>query len=244
VIQGILAIMWKEYKETFAKRGMRSAIPLLVLPIVVLGIFLPWQMGKDWLISPVTMLMWAWLPAFVVISIVADSFAGERERHTLETLLASRLSDRAILFGKIGYAIIYSWGITLVGMVVALLTVNLLYGNGGLLWYSTDTLLIGTTLSLLVATLVTTGGCLISLRASTVRQAQQTISMLFMVPWFALMFGAQLIPADWTAGVSAVFSTMSFTSILALAEVLLAIVDAGLIAVTMARFKRAKLAID
>jgi len=33
----------------------------------------------------------------------------ERERHTLETLLASRLSDRAILFGKNGAAIGYSF---------------------------------------------------------------------------------------------------------------------------------------
>ncbi len=244
MIQDISAIMWKEYKETFAKRGIRSAIPLLVLPIVVLGIFLPWQMGTDWLNSPITMLMWAWLPAFVVVSIVADSFAGERERHTLETLLASRLPDRAILFGKISVAVTYSWGITLAGMAVALLTVNLLYGNGALLWYSADTLLVGTTLSLLMATLITTGGCLISLRSPTVRQAQQTISILFMVPWFAIMFGAQLIPAEWKAGVPEVFSTMNFTTILALAEVLLVIVDAGLIAVALARFKRAKLAMD
>ncbi len=65
-----------------------------------------------------------------------------------------------------------------------------------------------------------------------------------MVPWFAIMFGAQLIPAEWKAGVPEVFSTMSFTTILALAEVLLVIVDAGLIAVALARFKRAKLAMD
>ncbi len=240
MMQGILAVMWKEYKEAFAKRGLRTAIPLLVLPVVILGIFLPWQIGKDWLSSPITMLMWAWLPAFISVSIVADSFAGERERHTLETLLASRLSDRAILFGKIGIAIAYSWGMTLAGMAVALVTVNLLYANGSILWYSTETLVVGTTLSLLVAALVATGGCLVSLRAATVRQAQQTISILFLAPWFAIMFGSQLLPAD----ASAALATMSVTSVLVLVEVLLVAVDAGMVALAMARFKRAKLAMD
>ena len=39
-----------------------------------------------------TTVMWMWFSLLLVINVVADSFAGERERHTLETLLASRLS--------------------------------------------------------------------------------------------------------------------------------------------------------
>ena len=36
---------------------------------------------------------------------IADGIPGERERHTLETLLASRLSDRSILLGKVMAAV-------------------------------------------------------------------------------------------------------------------------------------------
>ena len=43
---------------------------------------------------------------------VPDPLPRERERHTLETLLASRLSDRAILLGKIGAAVGFEWVIT------------------------------------------------------------------------------------------------------------------------------------
>jgi ABC-2 type transport system permease protein len=241
MIQDISAVMWKEYRESFAKRGLRSFIPLVVVPIILLGIFLPWQMGTAWLYSPLTMLMWAWLPAFLVVSIVADSFAGERERHTLETLLASRLPDRAILLGKIGVSVVYSWGITLAGMAVALLTVNVLHGNGSLLMYSADTILVGVTFSLLVATLVTTGGCLISLRAATVRQAQQTISLLFMVPWFGILFGVQLLPQEWTIGLTGYVSGIGVVGILGLAEGAILLLNAGLLGAAMARFKRAKL---
>lgn len=233
--------MWKEYRENFAKIGLRSAISLIVVPILLLGVFLPWQMGTAWFTSPITMLMWAWLPAFMVISVVADSFAGERERHTIETLLASRLPDRAILLGKISVVVLYSWGTTLAGMATALITINVLYGNGSLLMYSADTVLIGVTFSLLVATLVTTGGCLVSLRAATVRQAQQTISTLFMIPLFGLVLGGQLLPKEWITSASAFTGNLSIVGLLGLAEVLILLVDAGLIGTAMARFKRAKL---
>jgi ABC-2 type transport system permease protein len=240
MIEGVSAVVWKEFKETFAAKRGRSAALLLAVPILLLGAFLPWQAGTAWLNSPVTMLMWAWLPAFMAVSIVADSFAGERERHTLETLLASRLADRAILFGKISLAVLYSWGMTLAGMAAALLTVNLLYGQGNLLLYSADTLVIGVTFSLIVAALVATGGCLISLRAPTIRQAQQTISLLFMVPWIAIIFGFQLVPEEWTAGLASSVSGMGIAGVLGIVEVLL-VVLAGLAAAVLVRFKRAKL---
>ena len=72
--------------------------------IAVFGVFLPLQNGASWVTSPITMVYWAWMPLMLVTGVIADSFAGERERHTLETLLASRLPDRAILLGKVAAA--------------------------------------------------------------------------------------------------------------------------------------------
>ena len=62
---------------------------------------------------------------------VADSFAGERERHTLETLLASRLPDRAILFGKVLAAVGYGWVLVMLMLVLSLVTVNLTVATPG-----------------------------------------------------------------------------------------------------------------
>jgi ABC-2 type transport system permease protein len=136
MIQDISTIMWKEARELFLQRsGLRGGWTGLLILIVVFGILMPLQSGPEWLGAPTTVLLWAWVPFILVNSVVADSFAGERERQTLETLLASRLSDRAILIGKISSAIAYGWGITLIGLLVALITLNIAFSGGELLFF-------------------------------------------------------------------------------------------------------------
>jgi len=106
----VLTVAWKEAKE-FGRPGwhLKGGRLSMIIMFVVFGVFLPLQSGDRWVTSPVTMLYWAWVPLMLVTGFIADSFAGERERHTLETLLASRLPDRAILFGKVAAAVAYGW---------------------------------------------------------------------------------------------------------------------------------------
>ena len=112
----MLLDMWtiirKDIKEVFSARGTgrRGGWMSILIFVGLLGILMPLQTGQQWLTNPVLPILWSWIPVFLVVSVVTDSFAGERERNTLETLLASRLSDRAILFGKIGAAVLYGWG--------------------------------------------------------------------------------------------------------------------------------------
>jgi ABC-2 type transport system permease protein len=174
--------MWKEIRELSLQRsGLRGGWAGLLILIAVFGILFPLQFGRDWLTAPTTILMWAWVPFILVNSVAADSFAGERERHTLETLLASRLSDRAILIGKICSAIAYGWGITLIGILVALITINISFGEGELLFFPSINGLAIFSLSFLVAWLAAGLGVLVSLRAASVRQAQQTLSLQFLI---------------------------------------------------------------
>ena len=108
-------VLWKEWKEIVLERsagGSGSFRPLIL--IAVLGIFMPLRMGPERFFSATGLLAPTFFSAIVITAVIADSFAGERERHTLETLLASRLSDRAILFGKIAACIAYGWLISIV----------------------------------------------------------------------------------------------------------------------------------
>ena len=92
MIVDIWTVVWKEWQELLRAGGsMRSGLFRLLLLPVMLGIFLPLQARGTWVTEPTALLGYAWVPAFLVIGLVGDSFAGERERHTLETLLASRL---------------------------------------------------------------------------------------------------------------------------------------------------------
>ena len=97
----IMTITQKELKEIVLQRGsLRSGLTNVLVSLGVIGILFPLQFGPAWLSSLIALLSTAWLPLFMAMGLVADAFAGERERHALETLLASRLNNQAILYGK------------------------------------------------------------------------------------------------------------------------------------------------
>ena len=109
----IATVMWKEWRSLFRARGSVLRLLLILASWSFFSIYAPWEGGQRWLEDRVLALIAAFFLPTVLVSItVADSFAGERERHTLETLLASRLPDRAILVGKLGVSVIFAWGIT------------------------------------------------------------------------------------------------------------------------------------
>ncbi len=239
----VRTVLWKEWRELLSGGHGRGKMGVLIV-VGVIGILLPLQVGRAWVDSPLLLAYWAWVPMFLVVSVVADSFAGERERHTLETLLASRLSDRAILLGKVGAAVGYGVGITWFSLLLGLLTVNLAHGQNGLLFYSASMGLGIVGLSLLGAGLAAGAGVLVSLRAHTVRQAQQTLSIGIMVLLFAPTFGIRALPAAWKARLLDALSTVTTTRLVVIAVVVLALLDVGLLATAMARFRRAQLILD
>src|SRR5262249_31553150 len=148
--------------------------------------------------------------AIVITAVIADAFAGERERHTLETLLASRLSDRSILFGKIAACIGYGWLISFLSIIVGAVTVNVANWKGTVLVYhdaaSWLVLLFGPPL---LGGIIATAGVLVSLRAATVRQAQQTLGVALSVTIMAGVFGSGALPAEWRARIAQFLFTSS-----------------------------------
>ncbi len=244
MIYDVYTIIRKEWKEVFLQRGsLRSGLLNIAIVVGVLGIFLPLQMGAHWLNSPAVALAWLWLPIMLTMNMVADAFAGERERHTLETLLASRLSDRAILFGKMAAAVLYGFSMAILAMLVGAITINLAYPlpQGGLQFYSPSMTAGGILITLLANTLMAALGVLVSLRAKTVRQAYQQLSIgllvLFLVPLGAFQFA----PAAWKAGLIAAFSGWGPLQALAVVCGVLLVIDLALTAAAMARFQRARL---
>lgn len=243
MIADIATVMWKEWKEFLVWGGSRGKIGLLIF-VGVFGVFLPLQMGRAWVESPIVLAYWAWVPMFLVTSVIADSIAGERERHTLETLLASQLSDRAILFGKVAAAMAYGLGMTWASLLLGLITVNLVHGQGKLLIYPASTALGIVVLSVLSAGVTAGAGVLVSLRAATARQAGQTLSLAIMVLLFVPAFGIQALPEAWKLRLAEIFAGLDITGITILAALILLLLKVGLLAAATARFQRAKLILD
>jgi len=248
MLKDIQTILWKEWKELLTGRGVRGGWLNIVIMLGAFGIFLPYQFGPGLVTSPFSLAVWLWVPAFLVLQVIADSFAGERERHTLETLLASRLSDRAILLGKITAAMTYGCGLSIVSLVLGLVTINLAFGQAQLILYPLETSLGILAFTLLSGGLTATLGVFISLRAATVRQAYQVMSIAIMVILFGGIYGIQGIakelPPSIRDQVAGWFAQANLGQVILLGSVILAAINAVLLAAALARFQRAKLILD
>ena len=244
----IWTVLRKELKEYVAtsggsERSKRGKWGLLFF-LLIFGVFMPLQAGRAWVDQPYGLIYIAWIPLILVNGVVADSFAGERERHTLETLLASRLSDRAILLGKFGAAVLYGWGMSLATMVLSLVSLNVVHGRDGLLFYPAGLGALVIVIALLMAALSSSVGVLISLRASSARQAAQIAGLVTMLPIFAPMMVGVILPAELQARMILAVTTANFEQVLLVAGAFLVVIDGGFLLAAMARFKRARLILD
>ena len=245
MIADILTVARKEWREyLFAGSGLKGGRMGLVIMLAVFGILLPAQNGTTWISSPAPLLAWSWVPLMLVSGVIADSFAGERERHTLETLLASRLPDRAILLGKVAAAVGYGWGFAIVIAVLSLVTVNLVHWQGRVAWFPALTAVSIPVFSFLTALLASSAGVLVSLRAPTARQAAQMLSIAVMLILFVPVFGIRALPAELRASLMAVAMAGGVKTVLATVALVLAGVDVALLAASLARFQRARLSLD
>jgi ABC-2 type transport system permease protein len=242
----IFTVMWKEGKELLQFQGSsRSGLIGLLIMIAIFGIVMPLQWGTMWVESGASLTLWLVIPMMLAVTIVADAFAGERERHTLETLLASRLSDRAILLGKISAAVIFEWVITQLVFLVALIPTNLLYGRGGLVLYTPGVALSGMLLSLLIAALVSMIGIMVSLRSSTVRQAQQKLGIsVFIIAYLipmAAVYGLKYVPDEIRERMVEPFLSGAVALPTLIVSAILVVLTLLLYGVTKSRFQRTRL---
>jgi len=234
-MKDIGTIIWKEAKDLFFSHGRLDLIRPLIF-IAILGIFLPLNIGMQWLSLPTpVVLINSYIPFIFILNYIADAIAGERERHTLETLLASRVSDQAILIGKVIVTVGYGWGMGLVSLMLGLVTVNLFRGQGKWQFYSPVELLLAFLLvSLLISLLAASGGVLVSLRTATVRQAQQTLLLGTLVLGVLLVLTLEAVPSSLLTGLSS-------RQILFIVISALVVLDAILMGIVLKSFRRSKL---
>jgi ABC-2 type transport system permease protein len=251
MIADIWTVMVKEWREYLAGASGRGSgrgrgVVGVLLVIGVISILLPLQQGKAWLVSGAPILVnGLYLPFTILLNVVADTFAGERERHTLETLLASRLSDRAILFGKVGAAVAYGMAVGVVAALVQAVVANLSQKNAdaapGLTFYPLGSVVDILIFGLLMTLLAASAGSLVSLRASTTRQAQQILGFGFLVLVFVPIIIIQLLPRETQANLAATLNSANPTEVVLIIWGVLLVVDVTLLLTAMARFQRARL---
>ena len=245
--QDLLTVMWKERKGLFQQGGSRlRPLMLLFIVIVMISILMPLQMGEEWLNSAWSLLAALVLPLILVGTTVPESFAGERERHTLSTLLASRLPDRAILFGKLSVAMIYGWGLTLILLVLSAIVANIVAWQGSFAFYPPLLLATNVGASLLMSLLVASLGVVISLRSTTVQGAQQALIFALLIPLMAMQVLPMILISVVPDGRAVLkqLTQADFTTVIAIMASVLLLANALTIPAALARFKRARLILD
>ncbi len=143
------------------------------------------------------MALYFFAPFFLIIPLMAssviasDSFAGEKERKTIEALLATPISDGELFLGKILVSfvpsmIVTSLSFSVYSTVFDLLSFNIF--NGALLLPNLDwiILIFGLAPALALASIGLT--VMISAKVKGFREAQQ-ISVILVIPILALVFG-------------------------------------------------------
>jgi ABC-2 type transport system permease protein len=234
----ILTVMWKEWKSLFEVRGGRGRYLLILAVPVLMGLYGPLRDGASWAAREDSVVVAA-IAALVLVTVtITDSFAGERERHTLETLLASRLPDRAILFGKVAASMALAWAIALATAALGLVVVNLAHWNGRPILFTPLIALANVVLSFLVAALTASLGVLISMRSATAQGAAQTLMLILLIPP-QILVAALLIGPEVLGPMN--LSAINGGALLLAIAVVLAVASTTLFTIAIARFRRAGL---
>jgi ABC-2 type transport system permease protein len=179
-MNAIYTVLRKELIDVFGDRHSLRG-PLLQAGIVLLlvGIIVPALDDSIWSSPAAPVLLFQLFPAVIASMIAADAFAGERERGTLETLLATPLPESAIFIGKTLAAVTFALSVSLLSLTCAVIVAGIRFGE----LYLTSALLVSVLAGAAAASLVTSSiAVVISSYVDVARSAQQmssTVAMLF-----------------------------------------------------------------
>jgi ABC-2 type transport system permease protein len=192
-----LTVLRKELTELVGNRhSARGALVQGGILVLLIGVFVPAVDPKMWRLAAAMAALYLAFPGMLAAGVAADSFAGERERRTLETLLATPLADGAIFAGKAAAAILFSAGVTSTALLASIVTVVVKGAPPPPLAHVAAVLGGGVGIGLITTAI----SIFVSARVTVARSAQQVASVVsLLVAGGTLAIVAQLgIHLDWT----------------------------------------------
>jgi ABC-type Na+ efflux pump permease subunit len=246
----ITTVAWKELTEVRAgsgDRGRRSSAGIVLVTLFV-AVVIPFSAGNAQFGGMAVMSIGLLVAAMWVLTSVPDSFAGERDHRTLETLLATRLPAEAILAGKLLASVVVATALGTVAIVLSVAASDVgtaVHGDPGdplsVPWLH---MVLGVVLAVLVAFALSNVGILVALRASSAMVAVRELGLGLAGIAIAVTLGVQALPNGASSDLADVAADVGSLSPWVLAvgtAVIFVVLNAALFAATRARFTRPKL---
>ncbi len=190
-----------------ARREIRDQLRdwRILVPIILLTLFFPVIMNftANSLVSfvekygahlvgdrliPFLLMIVGFFPISISLVIALESFAGEKERLTIEPLLCTPLSDQQIYFGKLGASLFLPLASSYLGIVVYLIGIWRMVGWQG----SFSFLLLIFVLTTVQGLVMVSGAVVISSQTTSVRAANLLASFV-VIPMALLIQGESVI---------------------------------------------------
>lgn len=208
-MRNVWLLVHKDVREAFGRRliFVRLLIPAALLPIfygVIIGLMIREAAHSEGAAGalasqvPFFAAIVVLLGSLVAVMITADAIAGEKERRTIETLLATPVSDIEIFSGKLLAGLLPAIVIGYAGGLMFVITACLVAGSAPLplapFLVTARIILAGVPF---VAAILAAAGVIISSRCGTVATATQ-VSSLASMPVFGLLIYAAFRISGWS----------------------------------------------
>jgi ABC-2 type transport system permease protein len=173
-----LSVLRKEVLEIVGDRhSFRGALVQAAIVIGTTGVLVPLTGARVWADASALGVLYMFFPAVVAATVAADAFAGERERRTLETLLASPAPTGAIFAGKTGAAVLAALTVSVLSLAASG-AVSLARGTAGPSLGAIAVCVAGAAATSFLTAAI---AVVISVHVPVARSAQQAVSMVAMV---------------------------------------------------------------
>jgi hypothetical protein len=220
------------------RMGGTTGVSIYAFALLALGILLPWHLGFDFL-DAMILLAYACLPVLLVAPVVAESFAGDRDRAQIPATLEEL---RQLLYAKVAAGALYGWISALLALVMGLATVSLSFTR----WILPPALLAIdlALMSLAVSVSAASVSAVVSVRARSSKYAKRTLRQGFLLLLVLVIYYSRFVPAEWKRHMTVPGALPGFREFIVVISVALLGLSGGLIKLALNRGEDTEIRLD
>lgn len=182
------------------------------------GVLVPWRKGFSFL-DPEIIVLYTCLAMLFVVPAVSGLLAADD----------GKPAPDAVLFGRVGSAVLYGWGMAVLALLLGLITVNVSNWHGEVLHPGWGVLSAAVLLGLAASIFVGDLGAFLSISFSP-GAARMFFRLVFLLLLLGMVFRAYLLPESWQETLTRQMTTEGLTRWSLIGSAVLLVLSGGMVA--------------